>query len=265
MSREEMLFARQDSVVSLIEPRAQVFPYGVGSSMKLDMRTSEEISKDARPEEGAPLFLETQDETSDIAQGLFSRLRIPWLLHDSTQPSILASFGLLNGGLSIGLMSVMAVISHDPFVFPSLGPTAFLFFYAPFTPAASPRNTILGHGIGVLAGYVSLVVTGLTLAAPALSTGVTWARVIAAALSLGLTAGLMAFFKVPHPPAGSTTLIVSLGLLTQPWQLLVLMGAVILLTCQAIIINRLAGLAFPLWHPRTSPPFKRENGSIRNI
>jgi CBS-domain-containing membrane protein len=146
-------------------------------------------------------------------------------------------------------MSALALITHTPFIFPSLGPTAFLFFYTPTAPAASPHNTIIGHAIGVFAGYFALVVTGLTMAGPALAVGVSWSRVIAAALSLGLTSGLMVLLKSPHPPAGATTLIISLGLLTKPWQLVVLMLAVVLLTLQAIAINRLAGIPYPLWGP----------------
>jgi CBS-domain-containing membrane protein len=146
-------------------------------------------------------------------------------------------------------MSVLALITRSPFIFPSLGPTAFLFFYTPRAPSASPRNTLVGHTIGALAGYFSLVVTGLTTAGPALSEGVTWPRVIAAALSLGLTAGLMVLCKSPHPPAGATTLIVSLGLMTRPWQLFLLLIAVVLLTLQALTINRLAGIPYPLWNP----------------
>ncbi len=83
--------------------------------------------------------------------------------------------------------------------------------------------------------------------------GVTWPRVIAAALSLGLTSGLMVLLKSPHPPAGATTLIISLGILTQPWQLLLLMVAVVLLTLQALVINRLAGIPYPLWAPVREP------------
>jgi CBS domain-containing membrane protein len=79
---------------------------------------------------------------------------------------------------------------------------------------------------------------------------VDWPRVGAAALSLGLTSGLMVLCRVPHPPAGATTLIVSLGLLPHPWQLAVLLLAVGLITAQALIINRLAGIAYPLWSPR---------------
>lgn len=188
-------------------------------------------------------------EMSDILRGILLRARLPWLLSHHSQVVVLALFSFINGCLSIGLMSALAVLTHSPFVFPSLGPTAFLCFYTPTAPSASPRNTLIGHAVGAGAGYLSLVVTGLTMAGPALSVGVTWPRVIAAALSLGLTAGVMVLLRAPHPPAGATTLIVSLGLLTQPWQLVLLMGAVVLLTLQALVINRLAGIPYPLWGP----------------
>ncbi len=122
-----------------------------------------------------------------------------------------------------------------------------------FRPDVPSRNTIIGHAIGAIAGYFSLVVTGLTMAGPALTVGGTWPRAIATGLSLGLTTGVMVLLKVPHPPAGATTLIVSLGVLRQPWQLVLLMGAVVLLTLQAIVINRLAGIAYPLWSPPREP------------
>lgn len=188
-------------------------------------------------------------EMSDILRGLFTRLRLSWLLGHYANVPIMALFSFVNGCISIGLMAALAVLTGSPFIFPSLGPTAFLFFYTPTSPSASPRNTIIGHAVGVVAGYLSLVVTGLTMAGPALAIGVTWPRVIAAGLSLGLTAGLMVLLKSPHPPAGATTLIISLGILTRPWQLLLLMGAVILLTIQALAINRLAGIPYPLWNP----------------
>jgi CBS domain-containing membrane protein len=189
-------------------------------------------------------------EMSEVLGGILGRLRLPWLMQHYAVVPVLALFSFINGCISIGLMSVLAVITNSPFIFPSLGPTAFLFFYTPTAPSASPRNTIIGHAVGVIAGYLSLVVTGLTTVGPALTVGVTWPRVIAAGLSLGLTAGLMVLLKSPHPPAGATTLIVSLGILRQPWQLVLLMVAVVLLTLQAIAINRLAGIPYPLWNPR---------------
>ena len=45
-------------------------------------------------------------------------------------------------------------------------------------------------------------------------------------------AATLILLRVPHPHAGATTLIVSLGILTSPWQLAVLM---------------LAGIPYPLW------------------
>ncbi|HEU5440195.1 MAG TPA: HPP family protein [Ktedonobacterales bacterium] len=188
-------------------------------------------------------------QMSDIVRGLVTRVQLPRLLEHYSRVPVLALFSFLNGLLSIGIMSILAVVTGSPFIFPSLGPTAFLFFYTPTAPTASPRNTIIGHLIGVLAGYFSLVVTGLTQAGPALAVGVTWPRVIAAALSLGLTAGLMVLLRSPHPPAGATTLIISLGLLTAPGKLVILMIAVVLLTVQAFVINRAAGIPYPLWNP----------------
>lgn len=68
-----------------------------------------------------------------------------------------------------------------------------------------------------------------------------WDRVGAAALSLGLT------LRAPHPPAGATTLIVSLGILPDPVDLAVLMLAVVALVGQAYVISHLAGIDYPRW------------------
>src|SRR5262249_34471484 len=141
-----------------------------------------------------------------------------------------------------------------PFVFPSLGPTAFLLFYTPTAPAASPRNTLCGHAIGILCGYGSLWLTGLQDAPPAMATGVDGPRAGAAALSPAATGALAVLFRVPHPPAGATTLIISLGIVTKPFSLLTIEVAVLVLTLQALGINRLAGIDYPLWAPRVNKP-----------
>jgi CBS-domain-containing membrane protein len=187
-----------------------------------------------------------------IVYGLASRVRLPALLRHHDRITVLGLFAMVNSFISIGLMAFAALITGAPFVFPSLGPTAFLLFYTPMVPTACPRNTLIGHAIGAAAGYFALVVFGLQHAAPALTTGVSASRVGAAALSLGLTAGIMVWARVPHPPAGATTLIVSLGILHEPWQLAVLMLAVFLLVLQGLGINRLAGIPYPLWRPAST-------------
>lgn len=195
-------------------------------------------------------------DIATIVYGLGERFRIPALVDRHNSTNVMGLFALVNGVISIAIMSAAAVLTGQALIFPSLGPTAFLLFYTPTVPAASPRNTVCGHAIGAAAGYLSLVVFGLTAAGPALATGVTWSRVGAAAMSLGLTSGLMVWLRVPHPPAGATTLIVSLGILREPVQLLVLMLAVVLLVVQGYVINHLAGIDYPLWSPRPAkaPP-----------
>lgn len=198
---------------------------------------------DDRPTRPGPIG----GDMASIVFGLARRARIPRLVdqHDST--TVMGFFALVNGIISIAVMSTAALVTGAPFIFPSLGPTAFLHFYTPTAPAASPRNTIIGHAIGAGAGYLALVIFGLTDAGPALVEGVAWDRVGAAALSLGLTSGLMVWLRAPHPPAGATTLIVSLGILPDPVDLAVLMLAVVALVGQAYVINHLAGIDYPRW------------------
>lgn len=188
---------------------------------------------------------------ASIVFGLAERARIPSLVQRHESTAVLGLFAFVNGVLSIGVMSLAALITGAPFIFPSLGPTAFLLFYTPMLPASSPRNTLGGHAIGAAAGYFSLVIFGLTDNAPALVEGVHLNRVGAAALSLGLTSGLMVWARVPHPPAGATTLIVSLGILATPSDLVVLMVAVLFMVIQAYVINHLAGIDYPRWAPIT--------------
>jgi CBS domain-containing membrane protein len=214
------------------------------------MRRFEEDSPAPRP---GPIG----GDLAAVVSGIAHRLQLPALQARHSAVWILGLFAFVNGLISIAIMAAVAVVTHAPFIFPSLGPTAFLLFYGPTTPAASPRNTIGGHLIGCLAGYLALVVFGLTARGPALAVGVEWSNVGAAALSLALTSGAMVWCRVPHPPAGATTLIVSLGILREPWQLAVLMLAVVLLVAQGFLINRLAGLDYPLWAPRPAPPPSR--------
>ena len=185
--------------------------------------------------------------------GLARRFRLEVLVDRHSSVAVIGAFAAINGLISIGLMAAAAVATGSPLIFPSLGPTAFLLFYTPLTPPASPRNTLGGHLIGVLAGYLALAAFGLLDVPFEPGASVPPARIGAAALSLGLTSGAMVWARVPHPPAGATTLIVSLGIMREPWQLAVLMLAVALLVVQGFVINRLAGLPYPLWRAPRVP------------
>jgi CBS-domain-containing membrane protein len=156
----------------------------------------------------------------------------------------------LNGFVTIALLAAVAMVSHTPSCFRrSARPRL-----TPRVPAASPRHTIYGHAIGIVCGYSALWLFGLEHAPPAMATGVSAARIGAAALSLASTGALMILLKAAHPPAGATTLIISLGIVTRPFHLLVIEIAVAILTLQAIAINRLAGIDYPLWALRDQTP-----------
>jgi CBS-domain-containing membrane protein len=189
----------------------------------------------------------------EVVRGLAERLRMTALLRRFPERPVWAVFMFINGFISIALMALAAMVTRTPFVFPSLGPTAFLFFFSPSSPTASPRHTVLGHAIGILCGWGALALVGLTHAPPAMVTGVTGARVLAAALSLAATGALMILCKAAHPPAGATTLIISLGIVTRPLHLVGIELAVVLLAVQGVLINRLAGLDYPLWARRVPP------------
>jgi CBS domain-containing membrane protein len=155
------------------------------------------------------------------------------------------------GAVGIAISGLAALLLRQPLLFPSLGPTVFLFFETPLSPQASPRNTLIRHGVALLAGYASLAIFSLFAAPSVLETGVSLPYIGAAALSILITMALLIVLSSPHPPAGATILIVSLGLLTTPAQLAAMAAGVVLLTIVGWLMNRLLGVPVPLWSAET--------------
>ncbi|GAA4095912.1 hypothetical protein GCM10022214_69100 [Actinomadura miaoliensis] len=155
---------------------------------------------------------------------------------------------VLLAGVCIGVPAALACWTHRPLVFPSLGPTIYLALTGPTTEPACPRNTLLGHLVSATAGYAALACAGLTRTPPDL-THPDGRRVLAVAIALGLTCAGMAAPWTRHPPGGATTLIVALGLLRTPAQLLDLMAAIALTSALLVVLNRLVGRPYPVWRP----------------
>jgi CBS-domain-containing membrane protein len=68
-------------------------------------------------------------------------------------------------------------------------------------------------------------------------------------VALLLTTALMLLFKVSHPAAGATALLIGLGIVIAPSEWLELLGAVVAICALGIVVNRVAGIAYPLWSP----------------
>lgn len=149
--------------------------------------------------------------------------------------------------VAIALSGVAAWGFDEPLLFPSLGATAFLFFETPMAEIASPRNTLIGHGMAILAAVVALAAFGLLDAPDAYEAGVVPARIGAVALAVALTGGALRLLRAAHPPAGATTIIVSSGLLAEPRQLVAVAVGVLLLTLAGWCINRVLGVPAPRW------------------
>ena len=183
---------------------------------------------------------------------LMERLRLSWLLAHLPPTFVWAAYVALNSFVTIALLTSLALLTRNPFVFPSLGPTAYLFFFTPLAESASPRNAVLGHAIGLLCGFAAYRVTGMHPFPEGFGGEVYWPRILASALALALTGAILVLLRVNHPPAGATTMIVSLGILAKPEYLVIIEIAVVLLALQAFVINRLAGLQYPIWRSHTS-------------
>jgi len=150
---------------------------------------------------------------ADHILSLLRRARLDWLLRHFPPRLVRSVYVFVNGFITIAVLALLALVSRNPFVFPSLGPTAYLLFFSPLGKTSSPRNTIFGHAIGLVCGYAAFVVTGAGALPFGMHQDIFWPRIMAAALSLSATGAFMVLLEISHPPAGATTLIVSLGII----------------------------------------------------
>lgn len=141
--------------------------------------------------------------------------------------------GLYAGGLSlltVAVVGLVGLVTHLPWLFPSLGPTVMLFFESPDQPASRPVNALVGHGVGLAAGVACFYGFGVDGLQSAPVGGLTGSHLAAGALSVAVTTFVLTRIDLPHPPAGATTLIVSLGILHTPVHFVTMAAAVVLLT-----------------------------------
>lgn len=112
-------------------------------------------------------------------------------------------------------LGLIAWLSGNAFIFPSLGPTAFLMAQK-WKNKLSLREVLGGHTCGVISGYLSyyFIVSPATLVdLNGMYSEAGLQIAFGAGMAIFLTALSMQLTKTNHPPACATTLIISLGVL----------------------------------------------------
>ncbi len=112
----------------------------------------------------------------------------------------------------LALIGAFGLAASQPWIFPSLGPTAFLQTQSPRLNTARVYHVLVGHFVGIGAGYAAVYMLGVNSAPGVLATlELTRERVFAGALAVFLTMLAGILLKATHPPAAATTLIIALG------------------------------------------------------
>ena len=141
-----------------------------------------------------------------------------------------------------GLVLAVAAIgwaTRQPLIFASLGPTAYELVEQPHVRSARVYNIIVGHLIGLGAGFFSLYILNAwaapnVLAAGVVSTQRLWATTIAAALTTLFTL----IFRAGQPAALATTLLVSLGAMQNRQSAVAIIVGVLLITAVGEPVRR---------------------------
>jgi len=148
-----------------------------------------------------------------------------------------------------------AILLKSAFLFVSIGPIIYEYVERPLARASSPRSTILANTFALVIGYASLAAFRLLDHPSAVQEGVTFARAGAVISAVGVTGGLLVLLRAVHPPAGSTLLLVTLGIMHRPLQLLCILATIVIVTIVAWGLNRIAGIEVPVWSATQPSPY----------
>ena len=148
-------------------------------------------------------------------------------------------------GLLILLAGATALWSGHPWLFTSLGPTAYEIIEKPKQQSSKPWSVIVGHYVAIGCGFAAVAAAG-DWNAPAVNahSQVAVARLWAAALSVVLTVVFNLLLKAGQPAAMATTLLISLGTMQTAYAALwVAVGvAIVALAGEPLRLLRLRGI-----------------------
>ena len=128
-----------------------------------------------------------------------------------------------------GLILVLGAIgwaTKQPLIFASLGPTAYELVEQPQLKSARSYNIVVGHLIGMGAGFFAVYLFNEWTAPNVLSTGIiSTQRLWATTLAATLTTLFTLILKAGQPAALATTLLISLGAMQSGRAAIISLGA----------------------------------------
>lgn len=115
------------------------------------------------------------------------------------------------GGLVL-VIAAVGLATREPLIFASLGPTAYELVEQPQARSARAYNIIVGHLVGLGAGFLALYLLNAWAAPNVISSGlVSSKRLWAVAIAATLTTLVTLLLHAGQPAALATTLLISLG------------------------------------------------------
>ncbi len=184
-----------------------------------------------------------------------SRARFWYAATKMDLKKVAALYVLIGTTLCMITVGVASSITSWALIFPGLGPTAMLIFYAPQSEMASPRNALLSHLMSAAVGLFCFEIIKAALDGKIALDPPGFALISAMTIALGISGLIMVLFDLLHPPAASTALVGAMGMFSHWYDLPVMMAALLLLCSQGYLIHKLAGVKYPLWsaHSKRTP------------
>ena len=157
----------------------------------------------------------------------------------------------LASGIALAVAGLIALLTHRPILFASLGPTSVMIAQQPLLASTKPYNAIAGHMIGLGAGFFAVWALGMAQEPSVFVTHVVnGPRVCGVLLAIAVAMGLEILLKAQHPPGAATTLLAALGYFrigwTDTWEVLV-----------GVVAVTLTGELLQQLHPAPPPPTAR--------
>ena len=148
---------------------------------------------------------------------------------------------LIAAALEAGLLALAALLGfffRSPFIFTSLGPTAYELVETPTRPSARPYNVLVGHGVGIVAALLAIAITHAFFAPAVSLAGVPLVRVAAVLVAGFLTVFGTLSLKANQPASLSTTLLIALGTMETRKAILSIIFGVLLILAAGEPIRR---------------------------